>query len=161
MILVEVETERKLPMPPPWPPPPPKEVEENEVKPPPPRLPIVLMEPKDVKPAIEENPITAILHTAIRLLYGYNKTLFSRSLYLSWCILPGSKGEKPAPNGGNPKPPKNVPPILLWSARPWWRRLLPKNGSSPNGSTPDNRRKFSDLDNLRAPQMIDWLKRIA
>lgn len=94
--------------------------------------------------------------------YYYFMVIIKLCLHLSWCILPGSKAEKPAPNGGNPKPPKNVPPILLWSARPWWRRLLPKNGSSPNGSTPNNRSvKFSDLDNLRASQMIDWSKRIA
>lgn len=37
------------------------------MKPPPPRLPIVLMEPKDVKPAIEENPITAIDTTTLWL----------------------------------------------------------------------------------------------
>lgn len=141
-ILVEVETDRKLPMPPPWPPPwppPPNEVEENEVKPPPPRPPRVLMEPKEVKPAGREaeSPIPAG-QTGERW-YAHGKNAFAACLYFSWCVLPGSKGEKPAPNGGNPKPPKNVPPILPWSARPWWwwRRLLLKNGSSPNGSAPE------------------------
>ncbi|TNN42627.1 hypothetical protein EYF80_047182 [Liparis tanakae] len=62
--------------------------------------------------------------------------------------LPGSKGEKPAPNGGNPtKPPKNVPPVRLRLARPWCRRPLPKNGSSLNGSgpaAPERARSVSD-----------------
>lgn len=77
------------------------------------------MEPKEVKPAtIAENLIPA--GKTSQHWFGYKTNVVAAGRYLSWRVLPGSKGEKPAPKGGNPKPPKNMPPILLWSARPWW-----------------------------------------
>lgn len=151
-VLVEVDTDRKLPMLPP--PPPPKEVDEKEVKPPPPILPIVvmwpmwpiwptaLMEPKE--PKAKSKKLMCLIHLSKRsTLPTVVESLCSSVCFTLANSLPGSKGEKPAPKAGKPKPPKKGPPDRLRLARPWCRRPLPKNESSLNGSGPERRKSQS------------------
>lgn len=151
-VLVEVDTDRKLPMLPP--PPPPKEVDEKEVKPPPPILPIVvmwpmwpiwptaLMEPKE--PKAKSKKLICLIHLSKRsTLPTVLEPLCSSGSFTLANSLPGSKGEKPAPKAGKPKPPKKGPPVRLRLARLWCRRPLPKNESSLNGSAPERRKSQS------------------
>lgn len=100
------------------------------------------MEPKE--PKAKSKKLICLIHLSKRsTLPTVLEPLCSSGSFTLANSLPGSKGEKPAPKAGKPKPPKKGPPVRLRLARLWCRRPLPKNESSLNGSAPERRRRKS------------------
>lgn len=100
------------------------------------------MEPKE--PKAKSKKLMCLIHLSKRsTLPTVVEPLCSSVCFTLANSLPGSKGEKPAPKAGKPKPPKKGPPDRLRLARLWCRRPLPKNESSLNGSGPERRKSQS------------------